>query len=90
MADPPSEPAVNATDKEAFCEVIAKPVGALGADCGVTELDVAVAPEPAALTAFTLNVYDVPLAKPVTVVAVDIDKPSANTVQSYPSLNSTT
>jgi hypothetical protein len=90
ITEPPSEPAVKATDNAASCEVIAKPAGALGTVCGVTELDVAVAPEPAGLTAFTLNVYEVPLTKPVTVVEVEIDKPSANTVHSNPSLNSTT
>ena len=75
-------PAEKATDNEAFEDVTTTADGALGTVCGVTELDVAVAPFPAGLTAFTLNVYDVPLAKPVTVVDVAIDVPSAKTDQS--------
>ena len=65
-------------------------VGAPGVVTGVTEPDVAVAPVPAALDALTLNVYAVPLTKPVIVALVVVDVPSANVAHEVRSLNSTT
>ena len=59
-------------------------VGAPGAAAGVTELDDAEVPRPTALIAVTLNVYAVPFVKLVTVVAVVVDVPSANTVHVVP------
>jgi hypothetical protein len=47
------------------------PVGVFGTVAGVTALDAAdAAPAPAMFDAETLNVYDVPFARPVTVVDV--------------------
>ena len=42
------------------------------------------APVPALLTAATLNTYDEPLVKPVTVAVVVVDVPSANVDQVEP------
>ena len=56
MAEPPSEPAVNATDNEALEAVIALIVGADGVVDGVSELDEYVAPVPTLFVALTLNV----------------------------------
>ena len=75
------------------CELSAVPdtlVGAPGVVTGVTEPDVAVTPVPAALDALTLNVYAVPLTKPVIVALAVVDVPSANVAHEVPSLNSTT
>ena len=41
-------------------------------------------PVPAALTAATLNTYEVPLVRPVTVVDVDVLVPSLNVVHEDP------
>ena len=71
MGDPPSEPAtqVNATD--ARPAVPATVVGGLGAPGGATGVMAAEGAEaalvPAELVALTVNVYAVPLVRPITV-----------------------
>ena len=56
--------------------------GALGTATlhGVAETTPDAEPVPIELTALTRNKYDVPLVNPVTVVARDVETPSANTV----------
>jgi hypothetical protein len=56
MAEPPSEPAVKATESDAFDAMIDEIVGANGVVDGVTEPDVYVAPVPTLLVALTLKV----------------------------------
>ena len=66
-------------------------VGALGVVRGITAADTTdAAPVPAAFTALTLNVYEVPLVSPVTVAEAEVEVPSANVAKPEPSLNSTT
>jgi hypothetical protein len=56
MAEPPSEPAVNATESDVFDAMIDEMVGALGVVDGVTEPDVYVDPVPTLFVALTLKV----------------------------------
>ena len=71
---PPSEGALQDTTAEASPAVAETPPGAAGAVAGalgVTDADAADAgPVPTAFVAVTVNVYAVPLLRPVTVVAV--------------------
>src|SRR5215831_16053642 len=63
--------AVQLTVAWAFPAVAVTAVGAPGTVAGVTALDAAEAgPVPAALVAVTVNVYAVPLVRPVTVAVV--------------------
>ena len=75
MLAPPVElGAVQDTASEPFDGVTAMFVGALGVVAGVTDEDGAEdAPAPLAFVALTVNVYDVPLVSPVTVVDVAAD-----------------
>ena len=91
IADPPLlTGAVQVKETCVLPAVPATDVGAPGTVRGVTADDVTVAPVPMLLMALTRNVYDVPFTKPVTVVPVVADVPSANVAQETPSLNSTT
>ena len=80
---------MKATDSDPSDGVIAVIVGALGVVRGVTADEVTVAPVPMLLMALTRNVYDVPLANPVTVAPVVAVTASVNVAQLIPSLNST-
>ena len=65
--------------------VPATPVGVPGVVNGVIAFVTSDhAPVPAAFTAATLNVYPVPLVRPVTVVDRAVDTPSANVDQLVP------
>lgn len=58
---------MKATDTEAFSGVPTTAVGAPGTPVGIIEFDGAdAALEPATLIATAVNVYDVPLVRPVT------------------------
>ena len=72
MAEPPLEAgAVNVTVACALPPVAVPMVGAPGTVAGVTLLEAADAgPAPTAFVAVTVNVYAVPLARPVTVMEV--------------------
>jgi hypothetical protein len=60
-------------------------VGASGVVAAETAADAAeYGPSPIAFFASTLNVYEVPAERPVTVVDVLVDVPSANVVQFEP------
>lgn len=68
MTDAPLLGATNATDTWLLPGVPTTPVGALGTVDGVTgNVDADGALLPALLVAVTVNVYEVPLVKPVTV-----------------------
>ena len=72
-------------------EVPATLVGAPGTVRGVTADDaVETVPVPAALVALTLNVYGVPLVKPVTVALAVVEVPSANVVHVVPFVEDST
>ena len=59
--------------------------GALGTVRGIATAELAeFVPVPAALTAATLNTYEVPLVRPVTVAEVDVLVPSLNVVHEDP------
>jgi hypothetical protein len=62
-------------------------VGAPGVPTNTEDDEDEYAPVPALLTAATLNTYDEPLVKPVTVVVVEDDVPSANVDQLVPELD---
>ena len=71
IAEPPSNPAVKATDKEPSEAVIAVIVGALGVVRGVAAVVAVAAPLPMALIARICTLYEVPFtnaaALPLTV-----------------------
>ena len=72
-------------------EVPATLVGAPGVVTGVTADDaVETVPVPTALVALTLNVYGVPLVKPVTVALAVVEVPSANVVHVVPFVEDST
>jgi hypothetical protein len=65
---PSSDGGSQATSAEALPGVAATPVGAVGVVAGVTGAEATDAgPVPAAFVAVTVNVYGLPLARPVTV-----------------------
>jgi len=71
IALPPSAGAVHVTDAEFGPAVAVTPVGAAGRSAGTIAFDAAdAALVPIAFVAVTVNVYDVPFVRPVTVVAV--------------------
>ena len=85
IADPPLlTGALQVNETCVLPAVPATEVGAPGTVRGTTAADVSAAPVPAALVALTLNVYDVPFVKPVTVAEVAVDVPSANVVYVVP------
>ena len=91
MALPPFEAgAVQFTVAEPFPAVADTPVGGPGTPDGVTAFEGAdTAPGPLALPATTVNVYDVPFAKPPTVAlvapaAADTVAPPGDAVTVYP------
>ena len=92
IAEPPLlEGAVHVSETCALPAVPATDVGAPGGDTGVTADDaVDTVPVPAALVALTLNVYAVPLVKPVTVAAAVVDVPSVNVVHVVPFVEDST
>ena len=73
MALPPSDTgAVQETTAEALPATADAPVGAPGAPSGVTGDDAAEgAPVPVPLVAVTVNVYAVPLVRPLTVQGLE-------------------
>ena len=91
IAEPPL--LAGAVQVKATCALPAVPdtdVGAPGGAAGVTELEDAELPRPTALIAVTRNVYAVPFVKPVTVVEVVADVPSANIVHVDPFIENST
>jgi hypothetical protein len=78
IGDPPVDDAVNVIVASPFPPVATTLVGALGVVAGVTELLV---PDgmlvPTALVAVTVNVYAVPLFKPVTVIGLPVEVANA-------------
>ena len=68
IAEPPVFGATKATEAEALPRVAVGLAGADGTVLGVTAFDAALAaPVPMAFVAVTVNVYAVPLVRPVTV-----------------------
>ena len=72
MAEPPLEPAVNATIAEASAAVIVPMVGALGTVRGVTETVLDAVPAPDAFVAFTEQLYAVPFVIPETLIGLAV------------------
>ena len=85
--DPPLDEGADQTN-----EICASPdeptteVGAPGVPTNTDDDEVEYEPVPALFTAATLNTYDEPLVKPVTVAVVDVDVPSAKVDQLVPEL----
>ncbi len=86
---PPSEPgAVQVTVAVASPATAATPVGAPGTVAGVTGFEGAEGvPVPTAVVALTVNVYEVPLVRPVTVATVVV--PLGVTAKNPPGLEVT-
>ena len=71
--------------------VIAEILGAFGVVFGVAVLpDTTAELDPATFTALTRTKYAVPLVRPVIVVLVEVDSPSLNVVQAFPSVEYST
>ena len=86
IALPPlSAGAVQLTTTCVFPDTPVTAVGAPGVVNGVTAVDTTeYDPVPPALTAATLNTYEVPLVSPVTVAEVDVLVPSLKVVHEEP------
>jgi hypothetical protein len=71
--------------------VIAEILGALGVVFGVAVLpDTTAELDPATFNALTRTKYAVPLVRPVIVVLVEVESPSLNVVQEFPSVEYST
>jgi len=86
--DPPLDEGADQTNE--ICESPDEPtteVGAPGVPTSTEDDEDEYTPVPALLTAATLNTYDEPLVKPVTVAVVEVDVPSAKVDQLVPELD---
>jgi len=85
IADPPSSGAAHFRDTDvAASEVTTMSVGAAGVVEGVADAVVDGIPAPTAFKAATLNMNEVPRARPVTVIDVEVETGSVNLVQTVP------
>jgi hypothetical protein len=70
IAEPPFDPAENATEAVPFPAVTAPIAGAAGIVNGVPEADEELGPVPTAFTAETVQLYEVPLTSPVMTIGL--------------------
>ena len=85
MTEPPLDGAVHVSEREPLPGVTVRPVGADGAERGVTDAElIEYEPVPTELTAATRNTYGVPFVSPVTVAVALDETPSLKVVHEVP------